>query len=1024
MDRRTSHRSALRASSAPLARATGEDRDIVVAPEPHEAQLDVRLLGTFDARWCGTPLTGVLSSRRTRSLVQHLIVARGAAVARDELAFELWPDVPDGQARANLRQALVRAVRALPGGHAFIVATSGSLAWNVAAPAVIDLLRFDACLSDASRARSDGDEARCLAALREAVSLYRGDLGVDVAGGRMERARAGLHEDVLRALHELVALHLTAQRANEAIACCERVLELDPLDEPSYLRLMRLYETVGAPRKGLHVYERLRAILHDEVASPPSAAAAALATRLGERVEHLDRAVPPASDHDLGRVRAVARRARTEGTQVIVVRGHGARAVAAGLLEQDAKAHEAFAATVLGARASGEEARVPFATAARLLGTRRLALAAARVGAPWSTELRRLAGARAYTSPPSRAAEDATQMGLVFDALSATLQFEHDGVHLVIEQAEGIDPASALWLGSLLDHTGTGPVVVVALGQRDDVVQGPVHRLIGDARARQRCIEVDLGASAQAGDPRVLAARLNDLTEPARRALEALAVLGMEAPTETLRRVVARPRDTVAAALAELARRGFVEPSGDGRSVVLPSPAVRDAVLASTPSASRTLLHGQAADALRGGPRGLARHDAIVADHLERSGRIPEAATAWTEAARRAASVAALDVAIDAYERAIALAAEAVFGAASPVLVTLWRELGDVHARRLDGVRARDAYDEAARHAGQEGVALAELAWRRAETHVSERTFGDALAELDLATTALRSGARHTRRAWRTAIDVDVLRARVLYFLPEGVDADGTTSQALLARLERAVARHGTLAQRFEVDQAVLGFQIREERYRLSPATRVRAERAVRTALATGDAGAIADARFGLGFVTLFGGDPERAMTLLEEARHHAERSGVRLLLVQSVAYLGVASRLAGRVEHLEAAQRELEALVSGSTPLYLGLAHAQRSYLAALTGDVVGARRAVDAALAAWGERWYPFRWTALCTLLAVAASDAAARAAAAAMLAPAQQRLPPELERALQRFARARTSLPTRREEALAAARAAGWS
>ena len=1011
-------------SSAHLPRSMGEAREAEATTARREGLLELRLLGAFEARWCGASLAGVASSRRTRSLVQQLIVARGAPVARDELAFEAWPDVSDAQARANLRQALVRAVRVLPPGHTFIVATSTSLAWNVAAPAVIDLLRFDACLSEASRARSEGDEARRLAALREAVSLYRGDLAVDVSGGRMERARAGLREDAFRALHELVATHRAARRWDEAIACCERLLVLDPLDEPTYLGLMQLYETVGAPRKGLQVYERLRAVLHDEVASSPSADFDALAIRLGERVDHGDRAESGASDHGLRRARDAARRARSDGTQVVVLRGDGARALVAGLLEPDGTGHGTHAAMVLRARASDEEARVPFATAARLLGTRRFALAADRVGAPWSTELRRLAGARAHTSPPGRGAGDPMQMGLVCAALSATLPFEHNLVHIVLEQAEDVDPASALWLRSLLDHAGPGALIVVALAERSFDGRGALVDLIRDARVRRRCTEVDTGASAAASDARLSAARMRDLTEPARRVLEALAVLGMDARPETIRRMVARPRSAVAAALEELARRGFVEASRDGRSVVLCSPATRDVVLARMPPATRALLHGQAADALRGGPHGLARHDAIVADHLERSGRVPEAVSAWAEAARRAASVAALDVAIGAYERALTLAAAAVFGTASPLLVTLWRELGDVHARQLDGARARHAYTEAARHAANESVTLAALAWRRAETHVSERAFGDAVAELDLATAALRSGPRHTRGAWRTMIDVDALRARVLYFLPAATDEAGTSPEVLLARLERAVARHGTLAQRFEVDQAVLRFQMRDERFRLSEATRLRAEQAVRTALATGDAVTIADARFGLGFATLFGGDPETAVTLLEEARHDAERSGVRLLSVQSVAYLGVACRLTRRVERLAAAQRALETEVDTATPLYLGLMYAQRSHLAALGGDVVAARNAVVDALAAWGERWYPFRWTALSALLAVAASHEEAREAAAAMLAPGQQRPPPDLERALQRFARARRALSTRREEAFSAARAAGWS
>jgi DNA-binding SARP family transcriptional activator len=995
---------------------------VVHAPS-RDPVLEVRLLGGFEARWCGAPIAGLASSRRTRSLVQHLLVARGAAVARDELAFELWPDVADGQARANLRQALRRAGRLLPQEHGFVVATITTVAWNVDAPAVVDLLRFDACLRGAAEARSHGDREGRLRALREAASLYRGDLGLDVSGGRMERARASLHEEALWVLRELVELHLADGRTTEAIAACERVLALDPLDEPTYVRLMRLYETVGAPRKGLHVYERLRAVLHGEVASAPSAASEAVAARLGERVRPDDRALAGPSDHQLARLRSAVHRSRSDGAQLLVLSGDVGRALGPAHLAADGSVSAPPSAVIVRARAHGEEARVPFSTAARLLGPMRLALAAERVGAPWSTELRRLSGGPAHTLPPTRSGADAEQIDLVFAALSSTLRLERDAVRIVLEAAEHIDPASARWLGWLLHRRGPGPLVVVGVSDAPSGGRGPLERLIDQARALHRCIELDIGRSLDVSDERLVAARLRDLTDSARLALEALAVLGTEAPPETIRRVVGRPRDAVAASLEELARLGFVASSGDTRSVGLRSTVTRDAVLAGMPPGARALLHGRAADVLRSGPRGLTRHDAVVADHLERAGRLPEAAAAWLEAARRAASVSAHDVAIDAYERAIALAGTAVFGTASPVLVDLWRELGDVYALRFDGERARHAFAEATRHANGDPVTLAALAHRRAETHVSERAYGEALAELDLAAAALRSAPRRSRSAWRTAIDVDALRARTLYLQPDAVDAVGSTPRMLLERLERAVARHGTLAQRYEADQAVLRFQIRDERYRLSPATRARAERAVRTAVATGDALIIADARFGVAFAELFGGDPDAAIAPLEEVRLLAERCGARLLLVQSVAYLGVACRLARRTEALDVAQRALETLVGASTALYTGLAHAQRAHLDAVAGDARSARRRVEAALEAWADRWYPFRWTALCTVLTVAPSDEAARDAAVAMLAPDQHRPPPGLERALERFAHARTALGVRRSEAVAAAHAAGW-
>jgi rhamnose utilization protein RhaD (predicted bifunctional aldolase and dehydrogenase) len=58
----------------------------------------------------------------------------------------------------------------------------------------------------------------------------------------------------------------------------------------------------------------------------------------------------------------------------------------------------------------------------------------------------------------------------------------------------------------------------------------------------------------------------------------------------------------------------------------------------------------------------------------------------------------------------------------------------------------------------------------------------------------------------------------------------GAMAAALLARLDEAVERHGTLAQRLERDYAALRFDMRRERYRLSPATVARTAHTARTA--------------------------------------------------------------------------------------------------------------------------------------------------------------------------------------------------
>ena len=171
------------------------------------------------------------------------------------------------------------------------------------------------------------------------------------------------------------------------------------------------------------------------------------------------------------------------------------------------------------------------------------------------------------------------------------------------------------------------------------------------------------------------------------------------------------------------------------------------------------------------------------------------------------------------------------------------------------------------------------------------------------------------------------------------------------------------------------------------------------------------------GFAALFGGDPERAVAALQESRQLAERYGTRLFLVQSVAYLSLSLRLMGRLAEAASLQPELEACVDDTTPMYRGLAHAQRGWLAFRDGRVGEAPAACEAALASWTGRWYPLQWTALLPLLATAEEPSAARSEA--MLHDDQQALPERLTSSLRALARSRQNWAARRDAVVRVAR-----
>ena len=69
------------------------------------ATLRIRLLGELDLRQGGRALPP-LDSARAESLLAYLLLHRDAPQPRQHLAFLLWPDSSEGQARTNLRHVL------------------------------------------------------------------------------------------------------------------------------------------------------------------------------------------------------------------------------------------------------------------------------------------------------------------------------------------------------------------------------------------------------------------------------------------------------------------------------------------------------------------------------------------------------------------------------------------------------------------------------------------------------------------------------------------------------------------------------------------------------------------------------------------------------------------------------------------------------------------------------------------------------------------------------------------------------
>ena len=127
------------------------------------AKLEIHLLGHLRALVDGAPLP-LKFPPRTGPLWAYLLLHRGSRLQRNALAYILWPDESEVDARTNLRRhlhQLSRALRRAAAQEPCLFVDRASVTWNLEADFWLDVDEFER-LSAAPET------------LAEAVNLYAG----------------------------------------------------------------------------------------------------------------------------------------------------------------------------------------------------------------------------------------------------------------------------------------------------------------------------------------------------------------------------------------------------------------------------------------------------------------------------------------------------------------------------------------------------------------------------------------------------------------------------------------------------------------------------------------------------------------------------------------------------------------------------------------------------------------------------------------------------------------------------------
>ncbi|TML15462.1 MAG: hypothetical protein E6G39_06970 [Actinobacteria bacterium] len=259
------------------------------------ALLRVRVLGAFEIDGLSEHAIG---SRKARTLLKVLALARGAPVSSDVLVDALWSDGAPAHP-ADQVAVLVSRLRTVLGADRLRRADAGYALhadW-------LDIVEFDARADDATARLRAGGFAGASAAALAALQLVRGPLLANEDGVWVDLERARFERQLARVRLVGAEAMLGCAQPLEAAAYAEEALALDPYDEHALRLLMRAHADAGRPASALARYADTRELLLEELGVSPSSETEAVHTAILLADENTDRA--PVKAHE--RVELVGR---------------------------------------------------------------------------------------------------------------------------------------------------------------------------------------------------------------------------------------------------------------------------------------------------------------------------------------------------------------------------------------------------------------------------------------------------------------------------------------------------------------------------------------------------------------------------------------------------------------------------------------------------------------------------------------------------------------------------------------------
>jgi len=248
---------------------------------PTENDLDrpvrIHSLGRFSVQVHRQAVTGGAKARNQRplELLQALIAFGGRGVHAELLSQALWPDA-EGDKAQNAFDVTLHRLRQLIGLKGLFLVHDRRLTLN-SELAWVDAWAFERAVNHAERLFNRVDQplsVREMAHTEDRIlALYQGAfLEREATRTWTLSLRERLRSKLLRHIAEAGRAWETAGEWDRAVRYYRKGLEIDPLIEALYQRLMQCFRETGRVAEALTTYQRCRTILAEQLQIEPSRA--------------------------------------------------------------------------------------------------------------------------------------------------------------------------------------------------------------------------------------------------------------------------------------------------------------------------------------------------------------------------------------------------------------------------------------------------------------------------------------------------------------------------------------------------------------------------------------------------------------------------------------------------------------------------------------------------------------------------------------------------------------------------------